>query len=167
MQVNISRFQIRILSEPLSIRILPGSNGDSAEGRVFTMSRNIFMSIDATVIPLCPGFIIDPSDCRCCPFPAPETSSLPGVRPDTGGADALSCRSDGRSAAHPRLCRWLLRLLLVVILGREAGSTLGGCDLKALIHPDDHYPCAYGTVGSVPSALPLPAQGTVYGVMHT
>ena len=118
MQVNISWFHTRLRSEPLSISMWSGSNGDLAEGRVFTMSRNVFLSIDATVIRLCPWFIIDPSD---YPFPAPEISSPPGVSPDRGGAGALSCRCDGRSAARPRPCRWLPRLLLVVYLGHEAG----------------------------------------------
>ena len=85
------------------------------------MSLNVFMAIDETVTPLT-GFIIDPCpDFRRCPSLVPDTSLLPDEGPDTGGVDVLSCRSDGTSSARPHLCRWLLRLLLVVVLGREAG----------------------------------------------
>ena len=55
------------------------------------------------------------------PYPVLRTSSPADVSQGCCDAGAPSCCSDGRSAARPRLRRWLQRLLLVVVLGRQAG----------------------------------------------
>ena len=68
MLVYIPWFHARLISEPLSISMLSGSNGDSAEGIEYSMSRNVFTSIDATVISCSLGsslsLLIAPSQCQ-------------------------------------------------------------------------------------------------------